>query len=68
MQIWSIDKILALSAKYDCDIAYVYNSYSNSYSVMVRLPRKKSMVHFTVFPKTVDDVYNDIVKLLEESK
>ena len=68
MQIWGIDKILALSAKYDCDIAYVYNLYSNSYSIMVRLPRKKSMAHFTVFPKTVDEVYNDIVKLLEESK
>lgn len=68
MQLWSIDKICALSANYDCDIMDVYNPYSDSYSIMVRLPRKKSMVQFTVFRSTVNDVYADIVKLLEENK
>ena len=69
MKIWNINKILTLSAIYDCNIINVYNPYLDSYSVIVQLPRKKkSLIHFTVLQTTVDDVYTDIVKLLEENK
>ncbi len=68
MKLWDINKILTLSAFYDCNIMNVYNPYLDSYSVIVRLPRKKSLIHFTVLRTTVDDVYTDIVKLLEENK
>lgn len=63
---WNIDKITDLSYAYNCIIEYVYNEYSNTYTVLVKL-QNGGVVHFTVFGrKDVDKKYNEIKELLEE--
>lgn len=63
---WNIDKITDLSSTYNCIIEYVYNEYSNTYTVLVKLPNR-GVVHFTVFGRSdVDKKYNEIKELLEE--
>ena len=63
---WNIDKITELSSKYYCFIEYVYNEYSNTYTVLVKL-QNGGFVRFTVFGKRdVDKKYNEIKELLEE--
>ena len=63
---WNIDKITDLSSAYNCIIEYVYNEYSNTYTVLVKLPNG-GVVHFTVFGRgDVDKKYNEIKELLEE--
>lgn len=63
---WNIDKITDLSSTYNCIIEYVYNEYSNTYTVLVKL-QNGGVVHFTVFGrKDVDKKYNEIKELLEE--
>ena len=63
---WNIDKITDLSSAYNCIIEYVYNEYSNTYTVLVKLPNG-GVVHFTVFGSSdVDKKYNEIKELLEE--
>ena len=63
---WDIDKITDLSSAYNCIIEYVYNEYSDTYTVLVKL-QNGGVVHFTVFGrKDVDKKYNEIKELLEE--
>ena len=63
---WNIDKITELSSKYYCFIEYVYNEYSNTYTVLVKL-QNGGVVRFTVFGRhDVDKKYNEIKELLEE--
>ena len=63
---WNIDKITDLSSAYNCIIEYVYNEYSNTYTVLVKLPNG-GVIHFTVFGRgDVDKKYNEIKELLEE--
>lgn len=63
---WDIDKITDLSSIYNCIIEYVYNEYSNTYTVLVKL-QNGGVVHFTVFGRSdVDKKYNEIKELLEE--
>lgn len=63
---WNIDKITDLSSAYNCIIEYVYNEYSDTYTVLVKL-QNGGVVHFTVFGrKDVDKKYNEIKELLEE--
>ena len=52
---WNIDKITDLSSAYNCIIEYVYNEYSNTYTVLVKFPNG-GVVHFTVFGR------NDVEK------
>ena len=63
---WNIDKITDLSSKYYCFIEYVYNEYSNTYTVLVKF-QNGGVVRFTVYRrKEVDKKYNEIKELLEE--
>ena len=63
---WNIDKITDLSSAYNCIIEYVYNEYSDTYTVLVQL-QNGGVVHFTVCGrKDVDKKYNEIKELLEE--
>ena len=63
---WNIDKITDLSSKYYCFIEYVYNEYSNTYTVLVKF-QNGGVVRFTVYGrKDVDKKYNEIKELLEE--
>ena len=63
---WNIDKITDLSSKYYCFIEYVYNEYSNTYTVLVKL-QNGGRVRFTVYGrKDVDKKYNEIKELLEK--
>ena len=63
---WNIDKITDLSSAYNCIIEHVYNEYSDTYTVLVKL-QNGGVVHFTVFGRSdVDKKYNEIKELLEE--
>ena len=63
---WNIDKITNLSSEYNCIIEYVYNEYSNTYTVLVKF-QNGGVVRFTVYGrKDVDKKYNEIKELLEE--
>ena len=62
---FGISKITDLSAKYDCIVRYTFNTFSNTYTVMLQKKGFHSWIMYTVFEDTVNDIYNAMVEELE---